>query len=197
MSLTDEELLSQRPIVQDRLRDHARVDARQERDALVRIWREAHPEAAREQSAHLRPLTCRYILEPDPRAKPEDPGKPCEEWNNDVYNVTVRRYDKDPVFGAHGGLIQLGISSMDGTARHDWREFQAIKNQLAGAECEAFELYPAESRLLDPSNYYTLWCFPGLKRIKVGGLIRRVFDAQDAFAPQRAWEPTAGAPSAR
>jgi len=53
-------------------------------------------------------------------------------------------------------------------------------------QCEAFELYPAESRLLDPSNYYTLWCFPGLKRIKVGmDEPRRVFDADEAFAPQR------------
>ena len=33
----------------------------------------------------------------------------------------------------------------DGTARHDWRDFQAIKNQLAGPECEAFELVPRGS----------------------------------------------------
>ena len=84
-------------------------------------------------------------------------------------------------------MIQLGISALDGTARHDWREFQWIKNQLAGEECEAFELYPAESRLLDPSNYYTLWCFPGLKRIKVGSEeVRRQWDADEALAPQRA-----------
>jgi len=104
--------------------------------------------------------------------------------------VTVRRWSKDPVFGTGGGMIQIGINALDGTARHDWREFQMIKNQIAGPECEAFELYPAERRLLDPSNYYTLWCFPGLKKIKVGHAEgRRVLDANEALAPQRAFEP--------
>ena len=82
-------------------------------------------------------------------------------------------------------MVQIGISAIDGTARHDWREFQAIKNQLAGEECEAFELYPAESRLLDPSNYYTLWCFPGVKLLQIGPSIREVLDRDEAFAPQR------------
>jgi hypothetical protein len=107
---------------------------------------------------------------------------------NDIYNVTLRRRN-DAVFGTREGMIQLGINALDGTARHDWREFQGIKNQLAGPECEAFELYPAESRLMDPSNYYSLWCFPGLRRIKVGGNdLRRVLDADEALAPQRGFE---------
>jgi hypothetical protein len=85
-------------------------------------------------------------------------------------------------------MIQIGINSLDGTARHDWREFQGIKNQIAGPECEAFELYPAEGRLLDPSNYYSLWCFPGLRRIKVGvEQGRHVLNADEAMAPQRAF----------
>ena len=83
-------------------------------------------------------------------------------------------------------MIQLGISAIDGSARHDWREFQWIKNQLAGEECEAFELYPAESRLMDPWNYYTLWCFPRVKQIKVGMTdTRRVWDSDESYAPQR------------
>ena len=99
--------------------------------------------------------------------------------------MTLRRRE-DKVFGTSTGMIQLGISAHDGTARHDWREFQEIKNQLAGPECEAFELYPAVSRLLDPSNYYTLWCFPGLRHIKLGKFEgRRVWDQDEAIAPQR------------
>ena len=93
------------------------------------------------------------------------------------------------MFGSNEGMIQLGISAHDGTARHDWREFQWIKNQLAGEECEAVELYPAESRLLDPSNYYSLWCFPGIKRLKIGkNEPRRVWDSDEALAPQRGFE---------
>ena len=119
-------------------------------------------------------------------ARRDAASAPDEIWNNDVYTVTVRRHEADPVFDTRGGVIQLGISALDGTARHDWREFQAIKNQLAGPECEAFELYPAESRLLDPSNYYTLWCFPGLRHIRVGKKEgRRVWGQDQAMAPQR------------
>jgi hypothetical protein len=40
---------------------------------------------------------------------------------------------------------------------HDWRDLQRIKNELVGPECEAVELYPAESRLVDTANQYHLW----------------------------------------
>jgi hypothetical protein len=35
---------------------------------------------------------------------------------------------------------------------------QQIKNQLVGEECEAVELYPSESRLVDTCNVTHLWC---------------------------------------
>jgi hypothetical protein len=40
----------------------------------------------------------------------------------------------------------------------DWRVGQRIKNQLVGAEWEAIELYPAESRVVDTANSWHLWC---------------------------------------
>lgn len=49
---------------------------------------------------------------------------------------------------------------MDGSARHDWRDFQRIKNELVAPEAEAVELFPAESRLVDTANHYHLWVFP-------------------------------------
>jgi len=152
-----------------------------QRDQLVEAWRLANPAAAAEQSAAFHPL----IPMPEAYWKTGGADEPEEYWHNDVYTVAVRRHAKDPVFDTDGGMIQLGISSIDGSARHDWRDMQAIKNQLAGAECEGFELFPAESRLLDPSNYYTLWCFPGLRGIRVGTLGRKVRDAGEALAPQR------------
>lgn len=171
--------ISQRTEMRKRLADYMREEDEGVQAKLVAKWREHFPQAAQETSAVNKPLmrlewSKSDVLEPD------------EIWFNDTYNVTLRRHDKDPVFGAHGGMMQLGICSLDGTARHDWREFQAIKNQLAGPECEAFELYPAESRLLDPSNYYTLWCFPGVKQLKIGQPHRLVRDQEQAWAPQRA-----------
>lgn len=164
-----------------RQEDYTQGDFERERAKLVAMWRKAHPEAVNQPpSAGHRPL---ILLS---SRQPGEPGyDPDETWVNDIYSVTLRR-KPDEVFGTRQGMIQLGINTHDGTARHDWREFQGIKNQLAGPECEAFELYPAESRLLDPSNYYALWCFPGIRRIKVGrNDERRVWDAAEALAPQR------------
>jgi hypothetical protein len=37
------------------------------------------------------------------------------------------------------------------------RHFQRIKNEVVGPECEAVELYPAESRLVDTATQFHLW----------------------------------------
>src|SRR5207248_4333875 len=42
---------------------------------------------------------------------------------------------------------------------HDWRDMQEIKNLLCGTECEAVEIYPAESELIDANNNFHLWVF--------------------------------------
>lgn len=74
----------------------------------------------------------------------------CEYWRNDLYQVQVRRLDSN--------LVHLNIRRIDGAPMiRDWRHFQQIKNELVGEECEAIELYPAESRKVDTSNKYHLW----------------------------------------
>lgn len=60
-----------------------------------------------------------------------------------------------------GTLVRLVIRNRDHSAKHDWRDFQRIKNELLGTEEEAVELYPAESRLTDTKNEYHLWCVRG------------------------------------
>ena len=72
-------------------------------------------------------------------------------WINDIYQVTRRVF-------ADGKSVQLTIRRRDGgPSMRDWRHFQQIKNELLGPECEAIELYPAESRKVDTSNKYHLW----------------------------------------
>jgi hypothetical protein len=70
---------------------------------------------------------------------------------NDVYMVRMR--NQSP-------FIQLNITRHDGGPCANWRDFQRIKNELVGPECEAVELFPAESRLVDTSNEYHLWVVP-------------------------------------
>lgn len=71
-------------------------------------------------------------------------------YESDLYRVFV-----NPT--GNPGFVHLSIRPLCGTARHDWRELQSIKNALVGVECEAVELYPAESRLMDEANQFHLW----------------------------------------
>ena len=70
-------------------------------------------------------------------------------WKNDLYQVAVRELGD--------GVVHINIRRVDGgPILRDWRHFQQIKNEIVGPECEAIELYPAESRLVDTSNKYHL-----------------------------------------
>jgi hypothetical protein len=80
----------------------------------------------------------------------DDDVSKCETWINDLYQVQKRYHDE--------GLVHLNIRRRDGApVIRDWRHFQLIKNQLIGEECEAVELYPAESRKVDSANKYHLY----------------------------------------
>ena len=117
--------------------------------------------------------------------EPRDGEFADEIWLNDRYVVSVDRHDD--------GVIQtLSIRSSDRSARHDWRDFQRIKNDIAGAEIEAIEIYPAESRLVDTSNQYWLWCLPPGEHVPVGFFDGRVVSnneyAQQFGAVQRDYD---------
>jgi hypothetical protein len=80
----------------------------------------------------------------------EEEQRHCELWRNDLYQVQVHELE--------GGWRHLNIRRVDGYPGRDWRHFQQIKNELVGPECEAVEIYPAESRLVDQGNKYHLYC---------------------------------------
>lgn len=82
---------------------------------------------------------------------------------NNHFHVTKETYQGDEPDGSDT-LVHLSIRRNDRAPVRDWRMFQRIKNELTDPECEAVELYPAESRLVDTSNQYHLWVFaPGFK----------------------------------
>ncbi len=117
-------------------------------------------------------------------------------YMNERYQVSV-----EPIpapFGLDtGDVFWLSIKRRDRAAIHDWRELQTIKNSIVGDEHEAFEVYPAESRLVDSANQYHLWVFADPKvRLPVGFRTRDVMDAPAAAAQgvgQRAFHRTQGA----
>lgn len=85
-------------------------------------------------------------------------------WFNDLYVVHRTEFEPtredNPDNLDRRPMIWLSIRNQDHGARHDWRDFQRIKNQLAGEDYEGVEIYPAESRKVDTANQYHLWCFP-------------------------------------
>jgi len=140
------------------------------------------------------PIPPQWVKDKAPELIPE--MQKLEVWKNSRYTVDVRRF-----FGQLDGkqtcLIHLSIKSNDRTAVHDWRDFQRIKNEICGPEEEAFELFPAESRLVDTSNQYHLWCFKGIP-MPVGFNCRLVSDKGDPCgAVQRPWEEGARPPDAQ
>jgi hypothetical protein len=106
--------------------------------------------------APIRPEMLRHTMEQygldeaGARALLDKELEQCETWVNDLYQVQKRYHEHD--------VIHLNIRRRDGAAMvRDWRHFQLIKNQLLGPECEAVELFPAESRLVDSCNKYHLY----------------------------------------
>lgn len=81
-----------------------------------------------------------------------------EIWLNDSYQVNVRKVDPMPGSGLPP-MAHLSIKRLDKGPARDWRDFQQIKNEMVGPECEGCELYPADSRVVDTSNQFHLWVF--------------------------------------
>jgi hypothetical protein len=101
-------------------------------------------------------------------AKLEEGTAGAEYYINALYQVQVMPTGPDE------GMLHLCIRRRDGAAIFDWRHMQQIKNELAGPEREALQLFPADSRLVDASNKYHLWVLPEGARIKLGWETREV-----------------------
>ena len=100
----------------------------------------------------------------------------CLFFINPLYQVSMSRTLVD-WFGAEKDVVQLCIRRRDGAMIWDWRHFQQIKNELCGEECEALQLFPAESRKVDTSNKWHLWCVADGTKMPFGWQRRDVQDA--------------------
>jgi hypothetical protein len=89
-------------------------------------------------------------------------GEDDEVWLNLEYQVLVRYLEpmEPGLPSGRDGMMHLSIHKIDRHRVRDWRDLQQIKNEVAGFEREAVELFPRESRLVDTSNEYHLWVMP-------------------------------------
>ena len=103
--------------------------------------------------------------------------------DDNKYQVTTF---PNTVNGFGTDMLHLSIKRVDREVIHDWRDLQEIKNAFVGPECEAIEVYPAESRLADSANQYHLWCFTNPEvRIPCGFQDRLVSEESIGNSKQR------------
>ena len=88
---------------------------------------------------------------------------------NDIYVVLV--------FYFVGGTVRLTI--MDENKRHDWTDYQRIKDTLLGEDWEGVEIFPARRLVVDRINAYHLWCRP--YPFKIGWRDGGTYAADEAF----------------
>lgn len=117
----------------------------------------------------------------------------CKAFNNRLYDGVVLEFED--------GSMHLSFKRRDRSPIRDWRHFQAIKNEVAGLDREAIEIFPSEHNLIDAANEYHLWVLPpdrvsplGLEGRGISGEVDNMDHAAyrqggRAGARQRAWEP--------
>jgi hypothetical protein len=92
----------------------------------------------------------------------------CEQFNLILTHLSIKRNDRAPIDTMY------------------WRELQAIKNAIVGAEREGVELFPAESRKVDGANQYHIFVLPPGTKWPFGFVDRMVTnDAGPGGAVQR------------
>lgn len=127
----------------------------------------------------------------------ENPPPDDEIWVNEEYQAHVRYLSER----GKAGVLHLSIKRHDKKPARDWRELQSIKNEVAGWEREALELFPAESRLVDQADQTHLWVLPAGDPIGIGFTEREVrtdverreelarIIGDDSAGSQREWRP--------
>lgn len=107
----------------------------------------------------------------------EQEHRKARYWVNDLYQVMVAPC------GPEDKMLHINIRRRDGAMFKDWRHFQQIKNEVAGEEREALEIYPRESRKVDTSNKWHLWVLPEGATFGMGWFERDVQYDENRFVP--------------
>lgn len=83
------------------------------------------------------------------------------------------------VLKPYDDVVWLSFRGQNNRAdERDWRDYQRIKNELCGADCEGIEIFPQESRLVDTANQFHLWVFEPSKSLGIG------YPKRDVLTPE-------------
>lgn len=88
------------------------------------------------------------------------PGSAGQDWA--ACFTTVRRNKVFSVLDRmdFSGARHLAVASLSGI-RPTWREMQRIKDELAGEEATAVEVYPPRAEVVDEADMFHIWVLPG------------------------------------
>jgi hypothetical protein len=88
----------------------------------------------------------------------------AETWDNKLYQVHVHRgVAADSLVHVDelkGKCTWLSIKRLDRKPVNSWQDLQTIKNRLCGTNCDAIQMFPKESRLVNTANQYHLIVTP-------------------------------------
>jgi hypothetical protein len=88
------------------------------------------------------------------------PGSVGRGWAADITEARRNKVFAVLVRDVGHGVVHLGISSLSGR-RPSWHEMQRIKDELAGPDATAIEVYPPHDEIVDDADMFHLWVLPG------------------------------------
>ena len=126
-------------------------------------------------------------------------GRMIRLFSNNLYAVMAELIAEEEAeneyrWNAPIGWVHISIHRKDGDVIIPFHHRQHIKNQVLGSECEAVEVYPAHSEMVDVGDMFHLWGCPNPDyRLPYGfGNPRSVHPDRD-FAPDEyiggVWPP--------
>ena len=77
-------------------------------------------------------------------------------WKNNLYSVQVYRR----ALGAEGEALHLAVRRHDESEVRGWDDLQRIKNEIAGVDRAALEVYPVEAEVMNQANMRHLFVLP-------------------------------------
>lgn len=93
----------------------------------------------------------------DTLTHPMAPDGVRHAYSNAKYSVLEFHADTRSVFGT---VTLLMIRRHDGAPITQWYELQRIKDEIAGANRTAVQVFPPHEQLRDSANLYHLWVMP-------------------------------------
>ncbi len=91
---------------------------------------------------------------------PLAPGQGGYGWAGQCHQARRNRVFAVLVRLDASGVVHLAVSSLSGI-RPSWPEMQRIKDEIAGPDATAIEVYPPKAHVVDEADMFHIWVLRG------------------------------------